>query len=502
MESRKKRQLIFLMTDTTRKDMLGCYGDFRMKTPNLDKLAAEGIRYTNAYSCQPVCGPARSAIFTGTFPHTNGMVTNSIAMGDNVKTIGQRLSDAGIPCGYIGKWHLDGGDYFGLGRCPEGWDPKYWYDMRCYLRELTAEERIRSRKKETCYEEDMREEFTYGHRCTDRALRFLEEYGDRDFFLTVSYDEPHGPSLSPAPFNTMYEGFQFEDSPAFHDDLEEKPFMQRLWAGEKLKASSEELRKPGRSLAQFLGCNSFADYEIGRILNVVEEKFPDAMVIYTSDHGAMLGAHRLSAKNAAMYREVANIPLIIKGGERGKVVEAPASHIDLAPTVLEYFGEHIPKLMEGKSMLSQIYDTSVKVNDVVYTEFTRYEVDHDGFGGLQLMRGATDGRYKLVIHLLDTDEFYDTKTDPYEVDNRIMDPACAHMRNMLHDRILKHMNDTRDLYRGYQWACRPWRPEKKAFWENDGCTRQRENEEYEPRQLDYDTGMEMTEAVRGKKEKD
>ena len=131
MESRKKRQLIFLMTDTTRKDMLGCYGDFRMKTPNLDKLAAEGIRYTNAYSCQPVCGPARSAIFTGTFPHTNGMVTNSIAMGDNVKTIGQRLSDAGIPCGYIGKWHLDGGDYFGLGRCPEGWDPKYWYDMRC-----------------------------------------------------------------------------------------------------------------------------------------------------------------------------------------------------------------------------------------------------------------------------------------------------------------------------------------------------------------------------------
>lgn len=98
-----RKQVIFLMTDTTRKDMVGCYGYPKMKTPNLDRLAEEGIRYENAYTCQPVCGPARSAIFTGTFPHTNGMVTNSIALGDNVKTIGQRLYDHGIQCGYIGK---------------------------------------------------------------------------------------------------------------------------------------------------------------------------------------------------------------------------------------------------------------------------------------------------------------------------------------------------------------------------------------------------------------
>lgn len=98
-----KKQVILLMTDTTRKDMLGCYGDDRMKTPNLDRLAGEGIRYENAYTCQPVCGPARSAIFTGTFPHSNGMVANSVAMGANVKTIGQRLNDNHIHCGYIGK---------------------------------------------------------------------------------------------------------------------------------------------------------------------------------------------------------------------------------------------------------------------------------------------------------------------------------------------------------------------------------------------------------------
>ena len=496
---KSRRQIIFLMTDTTRKDMLGCYGNPEMKTPNLDKLASQGIRYENAYTCQPVCGPARSAIFTGTFPHTNGMVTNSIAMGDNVKTIGQRLTDAGIHCGYIGKWHLDGGDYFGLGTCPDGWDPEYWYDMRCYLEELSEEERIKSRKRETSYAEDMTEEFTYAHRCTDRALRFLEEHEEEDFFLTVSYDEPHGPSLSPAPFNRMYDGFQFGDTPAFCDTLEQKPMMQRLWDGSRLNMTSEELRKPTPALAQFLGCNSFVDYEMGRILNVLEEKFPDAMVIFTSDHGAMLNAHRLDMKNAAMYREVANIPLIIKGGDRGKVVSYPASHIDLAPTILDYFGQPVPKLLEGKSMMDQIKDASVKINDAVYTEFTRYETDHDGFGGLQIMRGITDGRYKLVIHLLDTDEFYDTNTDPYEVCNRIHAEETADVRDRLHDQLLGHMNDTRDLYRGYQWACRPWRPEKMPAWENDGYTRQRENEEYEPRQLDYDTGLPMKEAVRKKR---
>ena len=81
-----KKRVVLIMTDTTRKDMLGCYGDDRMKTPNLDKLAQQGIKYENAYTCQPVCAPARSSIFTGTYPHTNGAVTNSIAMVDNVKT--------------------------------------------------------------------------------------------------------------------------------------------------------------------------------------------------------------------------------------------------------------------------------------------------------------------------------------------------------------------------------------------------------------------------------
>jgi uncharacterized sulfatase len=494
-----KKQVVFLMTDTTRKDMLGCYGNRRMITPNLDKLAAEGIRFENAYTCQPVCGPARSALFTGLFPHSNGMVTNSVAMGDNVKTIGQRLTDQGVKCGYIGKWHLDGGDYFGNGRCPEGWDKKYWYDMRTYLEELSEEDRVKSRQSESAYADWMTAEFTYAHRCSDRALRFLEENRDRSFFLSVSYDEPHGPCLCPAPYNTMYEGFRFDDNPGFADDLENKPLLQRLWAGKDLDKTAAEINQPSKQLALYLGCNSFVDAEIGRVLNRIYELVPGALVIFTSDHGDMLGSHKLRNKDAAVYKEVANIPLIIKGGVKNTVVHAPASHIDMAPTILDYMGLPLPKLLEGKSMLPQIYDPARTINDTVYVEFTRYETDHDGFGGLQMMRAAVTEEYKLAINLLDTDEFYCLKTDPWELDNLINREEYTEPRDRLHDALLENMNRTRDLYRGYQWAARPWRKDKHPVWENDGYTRQRENEEYEPRQLDYDTGLPIKEAVRFKR---
>lgn len=494
-----KKQVVFIMTDSTRKDMLGCYGNEKMITPNLDKLAENGIKYENAYTCQPVCGPARASIFTGTSPHTNGMVASCVSMREGVKNIGQILTSNNVHCGYIGKWHLDGGDYFGYGVCPDGWDKKYWYDMRTYLEELSYEDRVKSRKSETSYDPDMKEDFTYAHKCSNRAINFLDEYKNDDFLLVVSYDEPHGPCLCPSPYNTMYDCFKFDDDTAFNDDLSNKPFMQRLWAGDNLNKKADEINKPSKQLSLFLGCNSFVDYEIGRVLNKVNDIAPNAMIIFTSDHGEMLGFHKLNGKNASAYKEVANIPLIIKYKEKGKIISYPASHIDLAPTILDYMNIKIPVAFEGKSMMKQIEDTSVRINDEVFVEFTRYEIDHDGFGGLQMMRAIVNDRYKLVINLLDTDEFYDLEKDPHEMINLINDENYKDIRNSMHDKLLDNMNKTRDLYRGYQWASRPWRKDRIPSWNNDGYTRQRENEEGEIRQLDYETGLTMIDSVRKKK---
>ncbi len=273
--------------------------------------------------------------------------------------------------------------------------------------------------------------------------------------------------------------------------------MQRLWSGKNFNATAEELNVASDSLSLFLGCNSYVDHEIGRFLEKVYEKCPDALIIYTADHGDMLGNHKINSKNSCGYKELWNVPLIVKGGAQG-VIEEPASHIDIVPTVLDYMGVPLPKWLDGKSMLAQIQDGKTKVNDYVFSEFTRYELIQDGNGGFQPMRLVYDGRYKLIINLLDHDELYDLETDPAEVHNLIEDEAYAEIRNQLHDVLLNYMDTTRDIYRGYQWVCRPWRPEKVPTFRMAGYVRQLENEEYEPRQMEYDTGLPMRNAVRTK----
>lgn len=493
------RKVILLMTDTTRADMLGCYGTPDMYTPNLDRLAAEGIRFSQAYTTQPVCQPARSAIFTGSYPHSCAGWSNCMGLSDNVQNMGRRLTDLGVRTAYIGKWHLDGGDYFGLGRPADGWDPNYWYDMRNYLDELTPQERLLSRQAQTMEQSDISEEFTYGHRCSDRAIRFLEEHQDcsEDYFLVVSYDEPHDPCLCPKRFWSRYENYQFPRSRNLGDTLADKPEHHRIWAGENyMKAASPDF---SMNFKYFLGCNSFADYEMGRVLEAVDRYARDAVVIYTSDHGDMLYSHSLTQKGPAMYQEITHIPLIIRGFGQNKVDSNPVSHINLAPTIFDIFQAPKPKVFEGKSIFEEL-KTGKRTNDYVFMEFGRYEVDHDGFGGYQPVRCVFDGRYKLVINLMTSDELYDLKEDPEEMNNRILDPDFpASEKRRLHKALLDNMYDTRDPFRGYYWENRPWNsfPEDKT-WDSRLMTRQRENEEYEPRQLDYGTGLPITEAFRKK----
>lgn len=489
------RQFIWIMTDTTGSNMVSCYGS-SIQTPCIDRMAENGLRFEKVYTCQPVCGPARSALFTGLFPHSNGSWGNSMPLGADVKTIGRRLSEKGIPCAYIGKWHLDAGDYFGNGICPEGWDSDYWYDMKCYLDELTPEERVLSRDGGAIGSVDAT--FTYGYRVTERALRYIKENKDNDFFLVVSYDEPHDPCLCPEPYASMYTEKQCGDTPAAGDDLADKPMLQKVWA-EHSGALDPAKRHPGisRSLAC---CQSYIDHEIGRVLDCARENAPGSLRMFTSDHGDGGQAHGLFAKGPCVYDEIARVPLVFEGPDapKGGVYSHVVSHIDLPATVLDYMGLRRPVMLEGESLLPQLADPSLPTGRTAHVEFTRYEIDHDGFGGFQPMRAAITDTHKLVLNLLDTDEMYDTAADPYDLHNLINDEEHAAVRDALHDEIIEWMNRTRDPFRGYQWQCRPWRPDKKPTWDVDGFTRQRENDPGEYRQLDYCTGLPMTQAQREK----
>lgn len=493
---RPPRQAIILMTDTVRADMLNCYRHTGLQTPNLDRLASGGIRFEHAYTCQPVCAPARAALFTGTYPHSNGMWSNSQPLGQTVHSIGERLHDQGIQTAYMGKWHVDGADYFGAGRPAPGWNPEYWYDQRDYLNELSREDRVRSRRTETNRDPSLTAEFTYGHRCSSRAIDFIQKHANEDFLLVVSYDEPHGPCVCPRPYSGMYRDFAFPGGPNIDDTLENKPEEQRVWAGTRLEGRLGPYKAP-----DFFGSFTFIDSEIGRVLDAVDQHAAQAMVMYTADHGAFLNAHRLVDKGPAMYEEITRIPLLVRwpgNAPANSVCRHLASHIDIPGTLMEFFGCEVPKSLDGKSMLATLRDPAVKSRDHVFIEFGRYEIDHDGFGGFQPIRCVTDGRYKLAIHLLTTDELYDLETDPGEMNNLIHSPEHAGRRNELHDRLLAWMDETRDPFRGYYWERRDWRRDVPVTWAYHGMTRQREDDGYEPRQLDYDTGLTMKDATRRK----
>jgi len=485
----RRRQAIVIMTDTQRWDMLSCYRETGLHTPHLDRLAAAGIRFERAYTCQPVCGPARAALFTGTWPHTNGSVSNNIPLGADIKSIGQRLRDAGLHTGHIGKWHLDAGGYFGLGQCPDGWDPAAWYDMRNYLEELSPEERIRSRRKETI-QDDLPDSFTFAHRCSNRAMDYLKKHAADDFLLVLSYDEPHGPFLCPKRFYDAHRDYAFPGGPNVDDSLNDKPEHLRVWSQTPFV---EDQGGKGIVRPEYFGCNAFVDHEIGRVLDAIDRLCPDALLIYTSDHGDMLRSHRIHNKGPAVFDEITRIPLLVRWpgqAPAASVCPHPASHIDLAPTLLDYFGLPAAPRLEGKSMLPVFREPSSRLNDAVFMEFSRYEVDHDAFGGYQPIRGAFDGRYKLAINLLWTDEFYDTREDPYELRNLIDSPAHAAQRDRLHDRLLEWMNTTRDPSRGYCWERRPWRTDARpATWRYTQKTRPRPPEAGVPCELDYETGM-------------
>lgn len=490
-----KNQVILIMTDTQRKDMLTCYNrELDMNTPFMDSIASSGMRFERAYTAQPVCGPARSALFTGTYPHTNGSYANSMALSQTTKTIGQRLTSEKIKTGYIGKWHLDGGDYFGNGICPEGWDEEYWFDMRNYLDQMSEEDRVKSRKFETVFKENILPTFTYAHQCSDRAIDFIKKHRDEDFLLVVSYDEPHHPFLAPSNYFEMFKNREHTSYGNRNVDLKNHPEHIQIWA--------KSIGETNPSAVGLMGCNAYVDKEIGRVLEVINNSISDACVIYTSDHGAGLGSHGLSDKGPAMYDEITNIPFIVQWPQKVKadvINDHTISHIDVVPTILDIFNIEPPKNLEGVSLLPTLKDRDIKVKDYTFMEFGRYEVDHDGFGGFQPIRAVTDGRFKLSINLMTSDELYDTTDDPGEMNNLLDVESYKTKRNELHNVILDWMNDTRDPWRGYYWECRPWRDDaKEVTWDYTAKTRQRYTEKDEVGQLDYATGLPITEFVREK----
>ncbi|TFG66247.1 MAG: sulfatase, partial [Anaerolineales bacterium] len=211
--SKPSPNFVFIMTDTQATNAIGAYGRPELRTPNIDRLAQTGIKFDNAYTTCPLCTPARAGLFSGIYAHTSGPWTNNLPLGDNIISMGQRFRDNGYHTAYIGKWHLDGHDYFGTGQCPEGWDPAFWYDGKNYLDELTEAQITLWRQQlntlDDLYNHNIKAEFTWAHRIGDRSLAFLQQQTDEPFVLVVSYDEPHHPFTAPPEYVAQFKDYDY-----------------------------------------------------------------------------------------------------------------------------------------------------------------------------------------------------------------------------------------------------------------------------------------------------
>ncbi len=462
---------VIIMTDTQCKHMVGAYGRPEMNTPNLDRLSRSGVRFDKAYTACPVCTPARSSIFSGLTPQVNGAWTNNVSPHSNIPLMGEIFRNFRYRAGYTGKWHLDGTAYYGDGQPGGGFEPDWWYDGKCYAGDIGPEmfrKYLSVSTPEELEQAGFTEENIWGHRVADRALDFLERVGGDPFLLVVSFDEPHAPYVAPAEYWRSFCPDDVPRRPNYDAPVDGKPELQQVHHQENKNESLRAYWQKHDQEHRLLACNSYIDREIGRVIDAVETLHgDDTTIIYTSDHGDMMRAHGLRTKGPMMYEEVTNIPLIIKTPEcrGGEVSSSPVSHLDILPTLLDMAGMEIPPVLHGYSLTPILSNPERKVRDCVHISFNRFAINQDTYGGFYPIRCVCDGRYKLAVNLLDTDELYDLENDPYEMENLITHNQYSDVREKLHCELLKEMGRTRDPFRSFHWGMRPWSSqERPTYW--------------------------------------
>lgn len=465
--AKKRMNVVFIMTDTQAKHMVGCYGDKTVDTPNIDAFAATGVRFDNAYSSSPLCTPARGAIFSGQAPQVNGAWTNNVSPHAAIPLMGTIFSYYGYKTAYSGKWHLDGTGYFGDGQPGGGFMPDWWYDGKRYADDLGPARFKQYREVHSLADiraANFTEEECWGYRVASKAINFLETVGDDPFVLAVSFDEPHHPSVAPPHYWEQFAGEgKIGRRPNYYAPLaDNKPRMQHVQRAQQ--DPSQVYLSPVEGL---YGGNAFVDRQVGRVIEAVTRLHgEDTLIIYTSDHGDMLGSHGLWYKGPQMYQETINIPFIARlpGGASSAVSPALVTHLDIIPTMLDLAGIPIPASMHGRSFLPALKNPELRAHEYVMSSFHRFSINFDIFGSFYPIRCATGERYKLSLNLLDTDELYDLQNDPYELVNLIDHPVHADVRDRMHDWLLLEMNRIRDPYRTYQWGKRSWRTVQDMYY--------------------------------------
>ncbi len=477
--SQRLINVLFLMTDQHHAAALGCAGNPVIQTPNLDRLAAGGMRFANAFCAVPYCSPTRLAIVTGRYPSSLGLGRNigreidhddPLRLKEPCETYLHRLAALGYHCHQLGKWHV--GDpaeltcfpeavrdeevprkrlaelnrAAGTGRFDDAQRPgEAERAGNVWMREAVAEAHRRMLQEKARPKQDvgiigrsvLKPEYSMESVLADYCIELLKRHRDKPFAITYSVSPPHAANIVPSPFYDLYD-------PAILPLPASWASPPKVWPGSFSTRMASMYGEAG--FREYLRCYyaqvTMMDWCMGRILKALDELglADRTLVVFTSDHGNMLGQHGLMEKALpGFYDDLMRVPLLMRLPGKipaGKTGTMMASSVDLAPTILDYAGT--PALSKGQGRSLRPFIEGVADGErPVFGE-------RGDLAGVDVGRMIRTRQWKLCLQPRGRKELYDLEKDPGETRNLAADPARAPVIEKLSAQLIEHMRGIGD----------------------------------------------------------
>lgn len=418
IEQETKQNILVILTDQQNINTLKAYGNELIQAPGLNGLADQAFVFQNAYVTQPVCAPSRASITTGLYPHTHGVIDNNRPLARQFLTLPELLG-ASYRSAYIGKWHLGDEVFQQRGfdtwvSMEDGYPEEYGAgkdkNQRSDYHHWLIEKGYKPNKKGNRFSRKFAAGLPIEH-CKpsflqENALEFLDKVGQQPFVMYVSFLEPHKPYTGP--LNDLYDPDEITLPASFNNELgEDMPQGYKRKAARDIEDYVDE-QGYRELIARYWGLVTQVDLSIKAIFDRLSalDLEDNTIVVFTSDHGSMMGAHKLVSKDV-MFEESVRVPLLLKAPQLSKVhqlITERVSLVDLVPTLLDLSNTPVPDNLPGKSLVPFLSGQEEYKRDV-FIEWPdiRTIITNDG--------------WKLSLFNNDKSLLFDLNSDPFETNN-------------------------------------------------------------------------------------
>lgn len=416
----KKPNFVFFLTDDQRWDGMSCAGNEILQTPNMDRIAAAGVRFENMFVTTSLCGPSRASILTGLYSHNHGLRRNGMALAAEHKTFPEILKENGYQTAFIGKWHNTD-----LGK-DRSFDYSFGFKGQGKYYDPVISENYGPEQEYKGHVTDI---------LADKAVEYLKEAHQEPFCLLLWFKAPHRSFLPAERFKDLYKDVTIPKPETWDDDYATRPDAVK---NVNMRIGDfEDVPDFDTFTKDYYRCLAGVDENVGKVLDVLEKSGldQDTVVIYSGDNGFFIGEHHWFDKRF-MYEESIRVPLLVRYPELikpGRIAQEMVLNVDFGPSIIDLAGIKVPEIMDGASFKPLLQgEKAVWRKDFLY-EYYEYPGPHSG----RKCRGIRTEQWKYIHFFEDPQEFelYDLQNDPNEINNLINNPEYFQIVEKLQERL-------------------------------------------------------------------